>query len=649
MADEEGDACTLAVRLATGDALTDEQIRNELVTPMLERTRAIKSQAGGMDDAAALDKAAAELARQKLAEAMFDAKTKYLEGKTDTARRTNIAKRLEGMSPVSTGQSYLIGNEERAWGSASSTELDGIQRGEELADPFIESIKQIPGLLDRISSGVLMRGEEGFPLDTARQVSRLNSDTSVAGGAGDDPVGEQIGHTAAAAKAMLDAIMEEQNRAGGNAERYPGYIGGIFYDPLKVSGGFWVNQTAAWRTMIDDIKALKLGDEETKARMQKLDFGKARIEAERRGFQPFYDHMMGVDRGGKPRIAEHTWDGVAWDDLPEGAGENDYTTPPEKKVSDEEWSSAERSARARAQALEKHLQGIFRSANDPVELLLYRMWTHIVNGRAEVLHGATDEKDFVPSGGNHGLRISKAKSIHYASIEDEFETRAKFSSTPYFAGLMKQAARAGHNIALMERFGPNIERGFQDMRAQLHDAAETNAEKKAVMGSALQAPWEMINGTANVPVSLRQAEIWRNLRATMSMVKQGAVVLSKPADYSFAAQSNMRAGADFLRANSLNFEFTAKLLSDPEARKLARGLAPGAQLHGPAVQRLHAGRRAPWPDVEAGAPGPPAERVHRAEPGGGGDGGDEPLDHPRRERGRGPGLGRSAEGRARAA
>ena len=576
MADDEGDACTLAVRMATGGAYSDEQIRNELVTPLLERVRAIKSQAGGMDDAAAFDKASAELARQKLKATMFAAKTKYLREKTDVARRTDVAKRLEQMKPIEVGQSVLIGSGRRAHGAENSIELNGLQRGEQFTDPFFESIKQVDGLFERISSPVLMRGEAGFPLDVARQVARLNSDSAIEGGAGDDPVGEQITHTARAAHAMLDAILEEGNAAGADNERYPGYIGRIWYDPLLVSGGFWVHQAAAWKQAIEDVKALRLGDDETKARLRNLDFSKAQIEAEKMGFQPFYDHFMGIDRGGVPRVLPSTFADTLWEDLAPATSENDYTLAPEKAATDEEWKSAERDAKARAFALEKHLQGVFRSANDPKELLLYHMWTHIVNQSSEVVKGAADEKDFTPTGGNLGLRISKSKSIHYASLEDEFATRAKYSSTPYFAGLVQQANRAGHNIALMERLGPETQRGFEDLRAQLHDAAKTNAERRTVMGSALQVPWEMVNGAANVPVSMREAEVGKNLRAAASSMKMGAVLLSKPADWSFAAQSNIRAGMGALRANSLNAESLAKL-ADPEMRSLARGLGAGVR------------------------------------------------------------------------
>jgi hypothetical protein len=577
MADaEEGDACTLAVRMATGDALSDDQIREELVEPMLERVRQLTAQAGGMDGAAAIDQAAVEMARQKLAAAMFDAKTKYLTDKADAYRRPEIARRLEGMRPVATGQSYMIGTEDRAYSSANSTELDAVQRGDELAQPLVDAVDQVPGLLQRMSSTVMMRGEKGFALDVATEVARLNGDSSVAGGPGDDPKGQQISHLARAIQATLETTRVEQNRAGANNERYPGYIGRLQHDPVLVGGGFWVHQQAAWKQMVERVRALGLGDEETKARLQKLDLRKAQVEAEKMGFQPWDDFLMGKDRGAfQPRVHERTWADAAWEDLPEPTGENDYTGPDKRTEDTAAWSRAERSATARAQAMKLHLAGILRSANDPRELMFYRMWQHITSGRTEVLRGAGDEKDFVPTGGNLGQRISKSKSIHWNSVADEMEYRAKYSRTPYFQSVLGQAQRAGRNIALMERFGPNIERGFGDMQQQLAEAAITTAEKKLVMGSALQAPWEMLNGSANIPVSLRHAEIWRNLRSATAAMKLGSVLLSKPADFAFAAQNNMRAGASMMRAHGLNIE---SLLSLPNAETRAAARALGAGL-----------------------------------------------------------------------
>jgi hypothetical protein len=572
MAEDPG-ACTLAVRMATGDAYSDEEIERDLVTPLKNEARTLAAQAGGGDARAAFDMAADRLARQKMKETLAAAKEKILREKTDPIRRARISARQDGIkSVVKTWESFLMGTEHRAIGASASTSLLGLEYGNQMLGALQADLDQMPGLFNRIASVVGLRTETGFARAVKREVARLNGDTSQAGGPGDDERGRAISHAARAIKAALDDAVDRRNDAGAVIDRYPGYSGRMEHDAILVGGGYWVNQRAIWKWMKDGARELATSDEDWRQRVDNLDIREAQRQADRLGFTPWRDYLLGKDRG-KERLRPDTFDGVAWEDLAQTEKPNDRFNPtPEEDEAP--WDGAARDAAARAEARELHQIGMLSDPNDVRELFLYRVYQRITAQRQE-MHGAGADSEFVPQGGNLALKISKSRVFHWTSVDDEMDYAAKYSRTPFFGGVVKTLMRAGHDVALMEDFGPNIERGKEDARQQLLTMAKSETERRRLESSAFNAPWEVVTGRADIPVSLRFAETMKNLRNWNLITKLGSVILSKPADVSYMASTMSRMGAKWLQGYGGMAESFGRNIADPETRLKAKSLGAG--------------------------------------------------------------------------
>ena len=565
MADEE--ACTLAVRMATGDAYSDEEIRDQLIRPLRSEARALTSAAGGADAAAAIDRAAANLAAEEIKLAYIKAQTEMLKTTTDAVRRARIDMRIKGFamsgykSLVKVGQSFMIGTEHRAYGSAASSELKGKEYGNHMVTTYWQALDNHPGLLNRVASVIGLKTETGFTLKVMKHTAYLNGDTS------EQPQGDPaVVHAAEAGKALLDTRAAEYEKRGAWLGRLPGYIGPFHWDPILVGNGFWKAQRAQWAWAKEQARAIA-DPAEREAALAKLNFHDVQLVADRQGFTPFRDRMLGLDRGGKPRLDPRTFESLSWSDWAAGEQPLDRTDGT-RPMTDEDWDEAHREARARQEAKDLHAQGLFNSDNDPRELMLWRAYRRMSSARGELL-GPESNFDAVPEGGNLAVRVSKGKVFHWASVEDQLQMRQWYSREPYFAGLVRTAERTGHDMALMEDYSPDIQHGFRDMQKQLYDAARSEGARKAIMGTPLTVPWEVLNGSANIPVSLRMAEIFKNIRSSEIATKLGSVVLSKPSDMSFYSQTMTRAGASFLQSMGWAADHLANL-ADPQRRAAAR-------------------------------------------------------------------------------
>lgn len=549
MADEEGGlrACMIAVRMAVGDSFTPKEVEDTLFGPMASKIRRIRATNPDAGDAQVIDAAAAELARQQLKTAMENAKLRYYAGKADQAMMREMDARIgAGMAPDKAARSYLAGTEHNLYGSSNSIDAYGLAKSAELMTPLAKAIRAMPGLFDRMSSFVGLRGEAGFSRKVANELARLMGNSSI-----DETQDAAVIHAARAFKAALDAAYDGLNKAGAIIPKLDGYFGRQSHDAIKVAGGFW-RELAQLR---EGNPTLSFRDLEDRARVK--------------GFRTWANFIL-------PKLHPKTFEGLDWEDL---AAHEDpqarFHITPELSADAEDAEKLHERSRLEAQAL--YTKGILSDPQDMRELMLYRVWSHIVGGRSDAYGGVFDHADFVPS--NKASALGKARVLHFLSPDDWMDYAQKYSRGTLFSNIVRQVDRAGRNIALLERLGPNPEEGYTNMLKYLADQARGRGEGGSAavqrLGtSATRAPYEMISGVGNIPVSLRMAETFRNLRSWMAMTKLGSIPLSKFADYSYASQAMMRYGAGFLQGQAHIWQAMTRLNTD-EAKLAGEALGAG--------------------------------------------------------------------------
>ena len=571
MADrEEGlGACLIAVRMAVGDKFTVKEVEDTLFGPMASKIKRLQAANPDVSEGAAVDAAAAELARDKLKEAMLSAKLKYYAAKADTAMKREMDARVAaGLKPDKAARSYLVGTEHNLYGSSNSVDSYGLSKSAELMQPLRAAIAAVPGLFDRMSSFVGLRGEEGFSRKVANELARLNGNTSI-----DVTQDEAVIHAARSFKAALDAAYDGLNRAGAIIPRLEGYFGRQTHDAIKVAGGFW-----------RELAVLREGWGEPGSALSKLNFSDLEDRARAKGFRTWANFIL-------PKLHPKTFADLDWADL---AGPEDpqgrFNITPELAAEAGDADEQRLHDRARLEAQALYNKGILSDPQDMRELMLYRVWTRIVGGGSDAYGGALDHADFVPSG-SKARALGKARVLHYATPDDWMDYAQRYSRGTLFANIVNQIDRAGRNIALLERLGPDPGQGYQNMLKHLADTATGRGEGGSAavqrLGtSATRAPYEVVSGVANIPVSLRMAEVFRNLRSWMAMTKLGSIPLSKFADYSYASQTMMRYGASFLQGQQGIWSAMARLPSE-EAKLAGDSLGAGMRNF---TGRLVAGR-----------------------------------------------------------
>lgn len=478
--------CHQPVRMATGDAFSDEEIDD-----ILDRLLRKAQRKGVAFDKAGLSEAAAELTREQLmgvlterrlkvaaqrASQRFDALIAGMEGVGDEADRLkafNVGSERQGMGGSFSVDAEARGRVNQAWGA-------------------VERQLREAGLMERLSG---LTADDGFELNIRREWSRINGGKVESTGDADAlKVAEIL--SAASEKGRL-----AQNDAGAWIGRIEGYAGRQSHDRLRVAGGFWREFQTGGLGAVTDFKG-------------------AALKSSRRAFREWRDEI-------RPRLDDRTFDGIEAADV-EGV------------------DGAEGGWAARAKDLQA--AGAIDDAGDLREVFLFRVWSDIVAGKADLTTGADDIGDFRPPA-SKARTVSKHRVLHFKTPDDAHAYHKRFGRGSLLASAMSELERGAKNAALMERWGPAPEAMFQTKVRELHAQALSRGDTGAanrVMAAQRRAEFEEVTGVGSAPENLRLAIVGRTIRTQQSLAKLGGMVLSGLSDTSLAAQTMKRVGAGYL-------------------------------------------------------------------------------------------------------
>jgi hypothetical protein len=544
-------ACAVAVRMATGEAFTDEEIQRDLFDPLDEKIRRMQATDALLAPGEAVRAAADELARQKVAAALREATQKFHAERAAAWQDREVdAMTAAGMRSDKVARSLMQGTSGELYGSENSIDSYGLTRGEMLKMPLRRAIAQMPGLMDRLSSLVRLVGDPKFQADVKDQVARINGNGSI-----DVTNDEAVNHAAQAIAAALESARVGMNGVGAMIHKLEGYTGRLNHDSVKAAGGMWRELQALVQQQRESPAA--------KTSWQDL-VKRAEVNAARTWIAFT-----------KPLLHPKTFEGVDWSQLTEsrapkkgGIVSLDFTNEDDLALT----------AQAKQDAADLHARGVMSDPTDLRELFLYRVWQRITSGQSVAFGGALDHLDFTPRVGNLADAVGKGKTLQFLTPRAETTYAGRYVSGSYYANVLRQLDRAGRNIALLERLGPNPEAGYDHIMERLASTARARGESESVVkllgSSATRAPYEIVSGVGNIPVSLRLAAIGQNLRGWMSVTKLGSIGLSKVSDVPYTAQMLMRYGASFGDAYRLAAA-NAGNMADADMRRMGEALGAG--------------------------------------------------------------------------
>jgi hypothetical protein len=533
-------ACHIAVRSATGDVFSDEEI-DDLLDRMTDRARRAGQAAPDGSAKEALAEAARQLTKEDLREALLLKRMTIASEIARQARRAKIDAMPEGMDGAKRLEAINVGSERQGRGTSSSVDAEGRARQMSLWGQVKRGIDAMPGLADRISNfwGV---GERDVDRLIARELFRLN------GGEGAEPTGDEGAlHAARVFAKALDDSREMQNAQGAWIDKLPGYIARQSHDPGKVAGGMW--------------RALgELGRRAQANGLKGLDWASARLAAERDAFGAWRDFI-------RPKLDERTFEGLEHEDVPFERWEDDA-------------QEARQLGRRRdlAAARELAARQVLKDPADLRELFLHRVWMDIVTGRHAELSGASDLGDFRPPA-SMARTVSKARVLHFTGPDAWMDYSEKYGRGGLFSTVMRQLERGARNAALMKTWGPAPEPAFQAEIERLAGIARDRGDVRAVKaldGAMVKARFEAVNGRAETPDNMRLAQVARTIRGWEALTKLGSIVLSKATDFPMTGHTFARAGAGFLKGYEAAWQGVMRLGS-ADAKRAADALDVGAR------------------------------------------------------------------------
>ena len=269
--------CHQPVRMATGDAFSDEQI-DDILDRMLKKAQ----RKGEAFDRAAIQEAAAELTKEELFARLSEQRLRVASQRASQ----KIDAQLAGMAAIGDEadrlKAYNVGSERQGLGGSFSVDAEARARTVALWGEAERQLRDA-GLMDKLSGFAV---DEGFERAVRRERSRLN-------GADIEPTGDA---DALKVAEILNALSEKgrlmQNDVGAWIGRLDGYSGRQSHDRLRVSGGFWREFQAGGLGAIKDMKG-------------------ASLKASRRAFREWRDFI-------RPKLADETFAGIEARDVEDG-------------------------------------------------------------------------------------------------------------------------------------------------------------------------------------------------------------------------------------------------------------------------------------------------------------------------------------------
>lgn len=271
-------ACHSPVRMATGDAFSDEEI-DDILNRLLKKAQ----RQGQAFDKAGMAEAASELTKERLLETLAERRLRVAASRASESFDRMMAGMGDAVGDEADRlKAFNVGSEKQGLGGSFSVDAEGRARTVALWGQVEKGLRKAD-LLDRMSGfGV----DHDFERMVGREMARLNGqDIPPTGDADALKVAEILNAATETGRLM-------QNDVGAWIGRIEGYIGRQQHDRLRVAGGFWREFQAGGLGAIKDMRG-------------------AGLKASRRAYREWRDFIT-------PKLDNRTFEGIEARDLDEG-------------------------------------------------------------------------------------------------------------------------------------------------------------------------------------------------------------------------------------------------------------------------------------------------------------------------------------------
>lgn len=271
-------ACHTPVRMATGDAFSDEEI-DDILQRLLKKAQ----RKGEAFDREGLQAAAAELTKEQLMSVLTERRLRVAAQRASGRFDALVNGMGEAVGDEADRlKAFNVGSDRQGLGGSFSVDAEARARTTALWGEAETQLREA-GLLNRLTGFAV---DVEFERAIRRERARLN-------GAAVDPTGDA---DALKVAEILNGLSEKgrlmQNDVGAWIGRLEGYAGRQSHDRLRVSGGFWREFQAGGLGAVKDWKG-------------------ASLKASRRAFREWRDFI-------RPKLSDETFAGIEASDVDEG-------------------------------------------------------------------------------------------------------------------------------------------------------------------------------------------------------------------------------------------------------------------------------------------------------------------------------------------
>lgn len=182
---------------------------------------------------------------------------------------------------------------------------------------------------------------------------------------------------------------------------------------------------------------------------------------------------------------------------------------------------------------------------------------------------------------NLGKRLSQSRVFHFKDGKSWYQYNEEYGTGNFASSIYSTMENSSKAIGLMKKFGSNPRAMYNNLSKQIFaEQARTGKYTPSALRSKearMSSYFDMLDGSANSPVSYLGAKIGANIRAWQTMSKLGGVVLSALPDLALNAELFREHGASSFGGYAESFKGMFTGLSTAKKKELANLLGVWAE------------------------------------------------------------------------
>lgn len=209
----------------------------------------------------------------------------------------------------------------------------------------------------------------------------------------------------------------------------------------------------------------------------------------------------------------------------------------------------------------------YLSSEREIEEYLKDLHKRFASGKHHLVDDGKEGLVGTPNSFNLAKKLSQRRKLHFKDGASAFEYASKYSRTGLWDKMLESTRADARSITLLEMYGPNPRAMHKSIMNDLQLRAQgLDEDIPTYTLKMLDADFDFINGSMDIPASMSLAHVGFGVRALENVSKLGGAVVSAFGDIVFkGATLNRRTDMGFLASYSK--AFTGLLDSVPKSER----------------------------------------------------------------------------------